>query len=132
MDGLSPGKTLQFIFNIPQDLLEDSPSRATLSYQTLLSTLVFDVIDLIGTHGRLSPDAQTRAKKLRVAAQASIMKKGEEKRRQELAEKKYAEKVAKEKAIVNLAPEAQRKAEEKIRKQEAKKQNKNRVKRVQS
>ena len=93
--------------------------------------MVFDVIDLVGSAGSLSSDGKSKSKKLRDAAQAAIMRKTEDKRRQELADKKYAEKVAKEKAIMNLSPEAQRKAEEKLRKAEAKKQNKNRIKRVQ-
>lgn len=94
--------------------------------------MVFDVIDLVGTAGSLSSDGKAKSKKLRDAAQATIMRKTEDKRRQELADKKYAEKVAKENAIMNLSPDAQRKAEEKLRKAEAKKQNKNRIKRVQS
>lgn len=129
LDALSSNpKTLQFIFSIPE--LVDAPADVA-AYQTLLSEMVFDVIDLVGSAGSLSSDGKSKSKKLRDAAQAAIMRKTEDKRRQELADKKYAEKVAKEKAIMNLSPEAQRKAEEKLRKAEAKKQNKNRIKRVQ-
>jgi len=120
-------KNLQFIFSLP-DLT--NPTADIISYQKLLSEMMFDLVDLIGTAGNLSPEAKSKSKKLRVAAQSAIMKKTEEARRQELADKKYAEKIAKEKAIVNLSPESQRKAEEKLRKQEAKKNIRNRTKRI--
>lgn len=89
-----------------------------------------DVIDLIGKSGRLSSEASAKSKKLRNAAEAAIIRKTEEKRKQELAEKKYADKIAKEKSIVNLSPSAQRKAEEKMKRAEAKKLNSKRIKKI--
>ena len=118
---------MQFIFSIPD--IENATADVK-AYQKLLSEMIFDVIDLIGTAGNLSTEGKTKSKKLRIVAQSSVIKKTEEKRRIELAEKKYSEKVAKEKAIINLSPEAQRKAEEKLRKQEAKKSIKSRMKRI--
>jgi hypothetical protein len=123
----SKAKTLQFIFSIPD--IENATADVK-AYQKLLSEMIFDVIDLIGTAGNLSTEGKIKSKKLRIVAQSSVIKKTEEKRRIELAEKKYSEKVAKEKAIINLSPEAQRKAEEKLRKQEAKKSIKSRIKRI--
>ncbi|KAJ3304070.1 Coiled-coil domain-containing protein 47 [Kappamyces sp. JEL0829] len=120
-------KTLQFVFSIP-DLTK--ATKEEHEYQTLLSEMMMDVVDFIGTKGRLSSDARSKSLKLRDQAQAVILKKDEERRKKELADKKYAEKIAKEKAIINLSPQAQRKAEEKLRKEEAKKLAQKRTKRI--
>ncbi len=120
MEDLNSKKRIEFVFNIP-DLTK--ASSAEHQFQKQLSEMMMEFIDFVAKY-KNTGDTKAKILKLRDQAKQVILRRDEEKRKKELASKKYAEKIAKEKAIVNLSPQAQRKAEEKLRKEGAKKSRK--------
>ena len=128
MDDLYTKKILEFVFRIPEDDV-----RSTDQYKDACDSLnncVLDLIDALTIHARLSKENKQKASRLRENAVAFIMKQLEEERKKELADKKYAALKQRKDAIMNLSPDAQRKAEQKLKKQEMKKELKKRTKRM--
>ncbi|KAJ3275360.1 hypothetical protein HDV01_000652 [Terramyces sp. JEL0728] len=124
LEDLKQPKTLQLVFKIPE------LSAESLPLQSIASQVAFDIVDTIGKHGRLSAEGKQKAKRLRTAAEQTILKQFEEERKRELADKKVAEKKQLLENIQKLSPESQRKAEEKLRKKEQKKQQAKKMKRI--
>ncbi|KAI9197408.1 uncharacterized protein BJ171DRAFT_520205 [Polychytrium aggregatum] len=118
-------KTLSFTFRIPTDIETNAEAQESAR---VLSQMAMDFVDYLGQFGKLSQETQARLVKIRENAEYQVLKIEEEKRKQQLRDKKYAEKKARSDAIVNLPPEEQRKFEEKERKKDLKKNQKTSMK----
>jgi hypothetical protein len=119
-------KVLRFVFRIPDNV-------GSSEYKELCGTMnrmVMDTIDALAIHARLSQEGKQRSVKLREAAISFILKQREEERKKELTDKKIAERKKQLEDIVNLPPDQQRKAEEKLKKKEMKKSMQKKMKRV--
>ncbi|KAI8905724.1 hypothetical protein DFJ77DRAFT_478776 [Powellomyces hirtus] len=120
-------KTLTFVIRLPN--LARLNERAINSMNDVLE-LVFLFVDYIGQHGKVNPETKAKIAKVRAAATQSILKAAEEERKEELAQKKYQEKRAREQQLTKLSPEEQRKYEERERKKELKRAQNKKVKKI--
>jgi len=116
---LPPNKTLTVTARIPSDFDKKTDDMEAVVVE--LTELVIRIIDFIGEHGTVDNDTRNKLKKARDQAKANITHKIEEKNKEELTKKKLEQKRARAKEINNMSPEKQRKYEEKLRKQELKK-----------
>ncbi|KAI9093727.1 hypothetical protein DFS34DRAFT_595969 [Phlyctochytrium arcticum] len=111
------GKTITMTLQLPNLAnLDDRESEAIVASVDLLLAIV----DYVGQCGRLSQDTLAKSLKMRQAAEVTLRRIEEQKRKEELAQKKFQQKKDQSQLVAKLSPEEQRKHEERERKKQLK------------